>query len=1703
MSAVPTFQGFGDNGVIVKQRLPRWVRHARPESFDHMGRHLQLEQGRADALAPWFTQASEAEQRTLLTCQQHRLQATHRLARDLGELKGLMAFAEPRLCDALREQLGVELDVNRHEFIEVRYDTVLINQFLNLKRQSLLQAALQNYAADATFDKRSALAPLGSLWMDYSPSDGSPANAVYRLRTRLDIDPQRFARLCHGLDLGGQYQRHLSVVYDNPATRSRLRRHGIALTREMLRVDLQVAAMSGAISEAAQEAVMCMLSGRTGVRWKKRPLQVRALQMFGATLDSVLLLGADEGPLMCWLPGAAIQPLKEFTDFKALDADLQQRSRRPDFQHLLASYVSHAEQPHVFSRLDKALFRWRPLKRGKVREPTEHADLYLTCVPMKGDIFAQLHDNHIARLRQNALAMAVPSAQVDEQAAEARRKHWENLALDFANLAAFFLPGLGAVMAVVTAVQLVEEVVEGVKAWTLGDMDEVWGHVASVGLNVAVLAGFGLVHQAVSGASEMVDGLLPVALPDGSIKLWKPDLAPYVTNVELAGTAADTRGLHAHKGKHYLRLDERVHEVFTDTDGLWRVRHPDDPHAYAPELRHNGQGAWWFEGEQPRYWPRLQLLRRLGTVTERLDDEALLRAAQISAVSDDVLRAVYLDGTPMPGLLADCLLRARLGQRVDRLVDAVRHGTPMDAPLGFVARLAVKLPGWPKRPIEVLDGNVPIVYGRARWPHGEPLRLKLADLSHERLAQAILQSLPAEEVENLLGSERQPEHDTLRLRALLAEQVLRRRSQLLERYHADSQLSQREQAVVLKRDFPLLPDTLVDELLEHWVSTPAEQVVLGSGKVPLRLAQEARLYQRQVRLSRAIEGIEQEGVTSVDSDRLCLGLLEQLPGWPPRTRWVLTDLAQDGQAFATIGPDDGPAVTLVRDQGLYHRLGAGNDTLGLPFSEAVLNALGDAGRSAIGLTVSDAAALRLDLFDAAVADRDRASRLLGQRPAQGWFRSPLRLADGRVGYPMGGSIGTLASADGRLDRLYPTMTGEERRTLKLRLLQRHGQLAGAINALEEELAGLMQRLAGWSGGAQEAPLSEFERTNRRQMARRLVTCWRRAPVAFADKLDLSGFHVSRLPVMSGNFDHVHGLELGNMGLTDLPLTFAGVFRKLRELSLRNNRLSEIPLPVGYMAKLTGLDLSGNRLDLGAPATALLGRLRQLTHLELQFNEQPLTDVLMQVIARLPLRVLKLGHNTLLPDGQRVEAIGRMARLQYLSLAGTALGRAPALDRLVRLRALNLSDCALDAWPEGLEALMSREPCTLYRVDLDHNAITQLPDLSGTRFASLLHELGPREIRFDVRRNPLSVQALENLRALQPLHDLLPEGLDPGLGFWLVDTTVQQQALWQWLLEVAANRSLFEVLGRLSLARDVQAEGAAMRGRVWEMLQEAADHADLLGELQQIAEQAPITCGDAGADTFSEMETAMLVARETRMALNLADNSRRLVQVYTRLYRRAQVQRLADRLALRRALRLRALNAGSELPALDPLDSITDDALRPTVDDVEIRLYVRQQTAGPLDFPEPSSGMLFSGLAKVDQGVIKRIIATVRELDSSALRRAWLVELPNWQRYVRQAHALAFDEALQPWREGLEYLESCMEPAVTGLPSLTAEVSEVLVAALPEPPLDGKGKTRRLVLDEQQYLDAVAALQQGQAKAEQVLMHDLTAAEQLQAEGSNM
>ncbi|MDZ3994148.1 dermonecrotic toxin domain-containing protein [Pseudomonas sp. Teo4] len=214
-------------------------------------------------------------------------------------------------------------------------------------------------------------------------------------------------------------------------------------------------------------------------------------------------------------------------------------------------------------------------------------------------------------------------------------------------------------------------------------------------------------------------------------------------------------------------------------------------------------------------------------------------------------------------------------------------------------------------------------------------------------------------------------------------------------------VSQAPGAAMLHHLYQRLPTACIDELLNS--ATAAERQLLTTGKVPRRLGDEIRLYLQQVRLNRAYEGLYLHAVSNIDTERLVLHALPRLPGWSEATTIELRKGVLPAERIDAIGAHDHPDAVITHTANGYQvsSAQASQPLLYPTFYEAAFAALPDAQRARLAEAgIIDATTLGNAIRQAPPLPRWALRKALKmQRPGP---RSPMRLADGRLGYRLSG-----------------------------------------------------------------------------------------------------------------------------------------------------------------------------------------------------------------------------------------------------------------------------------------------------------------------------------------------------------------------------------------------------------------------------------------------------------------------------------------------------------------------------------------------------------------------------------------------------------------------------------------------------------------------------------------------------------------------------
>lgn len=574
--------------------------------------------------------------------------------------------------------------------------------------------------------------------------------------------------------------------------------------------------------------------------------------------------------------------------------------------------------------------------------------------------------------------------------------------------------------------------------------------------------------------------------------------------------------------------------------------------------------------------------------------------------------------------------------------------------------------------------------------------------------------------------------DTLR-RFTLDEQVMAdlptadastRAAQFQTRYQtlmADTQ----DTVQVINRAYPNLPSGIAEEVVTHANADELQQ--LKTGKVPLRLSEEIRLYQQQVRLQRAYEGLYLESVRNPETDILILHTLERLPGWSPQVRIEVREGWQGGRLLDSIGPDDAVIHKVLTRRGYDYaafdidgKSLHGHDDL----YSAVLHALPDSQRASLGFPGTwDGPLLKSRIQQGPLLPRPALRKALNMQPARAGRPSPMRLSDGRIGYPLSGrgAISGYILRDNLLDMMswleLPSETQSAQQILgelEARGLTRQ-QIHARLGQLLDERSAIEAHLTAW--GQESSTLADHQR---------------RGP--------------SRSRIHQAIWQNWFDNNLPEIGRTDTPLRLEQIL------------LIDFPaqLPEFFMQRVQRLqliDIEVSGLSNGAQFMAdeqtferFCEHFPQLVALEIgritpTSTSRPLHSRLLHRMADwFPrLRELRLPNYVLPLMRSDADALRNLPELEHLDLSGGHILALMETDLFhgMSLRFLGLDRMNLYTWPEWLG---DETVASLQHLSLRNNQLPGVPE-------RLLNDstMAPPQTLISLHGNPLSTRTVMRAR----------------------------------------------------------------------------------------------------------------------------------------------------------------------------------------------------------------------------------------------------------------------------------------------------------------------------------------------------------------------
>ncbi len=1509
-------------------------------------------------LPAWWKDADAATLQALQQAHEQSERPREQAARLLGRVKPLKQFCAEKLKAFLSAKghasLNVELDmleVPRRTFTMTSVFGPTYDQ-IKIEKHSLLQAAMQNFSQDG------AELPKGSVVR--------AGNTVVR-----GLSAEAFAGYCRELDLGAAYQLHLRDVFNLPAPSEAalesdrgynpaVLQLGNARRLEML-VDLHIAYAKGDVSPPTYTLLSELIkrdlpaSQMAHLLFQGKPMVWRGLSIGGACVWGVMVLananedGFPTGPVVLYMPNEPTRRWYEYPSLEDFKQYLTLKLQVQAYRRFFTGYLAETERFQFFQRFDRS----RTLAR---LEPIEEP----------GNLSRFFFNVCTGKLLLDAITLAVPTAQADDDARQKRLQSYLDAGLTLLNIAGFVVPMIGLLMMGEGIGQLLGEMFEGIDDWSHNEKTEALEHLVNVAESIAGMAAFAVGVKAFGGVKRWVtrpevffDGMEAVKRPDGSVWLWRRRTTAYRYPPEVvSGTVANAMGVYKTNGHAYAKIEARVHAIAYDAAvKQWSAIHPLRSDAYRPPLKHNGTAGWQFEWERPQDWEEpAYIITRSNSFLGTLTGERLRELATIAELSLPRLRYLAQENLPLPERFNDGVVRFMQEQKVRDLTWQLEHQAQLDLSTARTQMLALPhMPGWPRgRFFEVLDeeGNLLESYPDAAPFDYEDLSIHITEKQLERgeVMPTLLAALDTEETQALLGGVVEPGEAEVILKRRLLKSLERSHRQVHDQLYQEANVITHSDHALLIHHYPGLPNRQAWELLSN-ASTRQRVRLRETRRVPLLLAQRTREALRLLEEDRALSGLYWPRYGNEATQRLAVGLLGRVVDWPQTQALQLRRGSLNGEVIAQLG---GQAATLhrtvVASADGFQAFDARGKALGALATggEGFYQALTET------LSADQIATLRLN-------GTQRASHLnqelLGKAETERKTLARYLWPERAVPEPAVACVQALleelapqpAALMRKLCKLYPKLSSRQLTLLLQDMGTDHLSRARAVKVLQQQLKALQLALARWCDekaavkGLSRSARSDL-RDGRKAVAKAIERSWKRKTLLRNERgiemfgLELGGLNVGALPQLpvGVDFGHVRRLVLRNMDLDDQVGSFLERFKGVNMLDLAGNKLTQVPTVLSQMSLLRRLYLNCNQLQLTEAGRTQLATLTEL-------------------------RVLNLNHNPLL--------------------------NAPLIDRMFDLRALFLNSCSLKELPAGF-----RRPPYLETVDLRGNHITTLP-----RWLSEVPRVLAQTLHLG--DNPLDTPSRQLVSAYR-------SRVGVGMGFleddparlteqraqerWLKDMGADiemKRATWAALRAEEGSEGLFNLLAGLGSTADAKNVRVDMSQRVWWVLEAAEADAGLRAEIFDRA-ATPLNCDDAAAASFSNLEVLTLLHEASKGVESGQLTAEPLLKLSKGLFRLDQVERYARSHSLSH-------------PSADPL---------------EVSLAFRIGLADKLDLPGQPRHMRFGQLAEVTNKDLVAAADKVRVAELSSELLDFIVGLPFWIDYLKRRFQGRFEDVLGSFHE---------------------------------------------------------------------------------------
>lgn len=1476
----------------------------------------------------WYVKASAIDRQYLNELIGERLRLQDNLDVTLGNLnKDISAFAKPLLVNALKEKLNLTLDV--HATTVRLYTPALLGFGIDtdasrLRQSTLLEAALHNFEDAET---------RAGAFRDGSGIFTIDAEGALK---RHPLTIESFATLCRNLDLGAQYQRHISGLLDpaGVAAKASIEQHFIGTEKAAFNESAMIAYLKGNITFYTYGKLQQLRDSQANITLNNRPLHTHRLSLLGVKLSGVVLFSAvadtsrikqiydgliptQQQIMLEWSRKLSILPGQEFAQFKLLKAffsngpsgvaeemlrrdDIDKQSR-PD--GTLIAYVPD-DPDHPLKEYASFTDFMKELT-SQLRSP-DYQQFFSRFVPQKdkGKFFARVRERFSTFTwhQREPLSMG---------------PWWRETAVENPNAEPITNVIEGALWPQLSRWRCDKAIVDARHiAVPTNDEDAAarWSRLNSylnIGWNV-----FNFGAMLVPGLGEAMLGIMIgqmlLETMEG-IEDWskgdKEEAAALLTGVLInaaqlaimaAGHVLPTGAAAAVKPSPFI--DQLKPVVLAD--GTTRLWNP-DLNAYEHQVSLSSDST-----------PNERGLHVHG------DKELLPRDGKYFAVQDDPLT-----GEPR-----------------------MQHP---DRPTAYQPKLDHDGAGtWHTeldRPVEWTSAELMRGLGAKSGAFDDAMleRIRIAS----GIGEDVLRRLHVE-------NEAPP--------ALLVDTLNRFKAWAETGKLPENDQSNIADARTLQDTFTQLPANMAEELLS--AADPADLRVLAEQKrIGLHLRQQARAASLEVRLSRAYEGLFLDSLQALDTEKLALHSLENLPNWPPEVRIEIREHSFTGRLRDCIGPEEADVrkVLVSTENGYEVRDAEDNHLHGADdLFSSVLHALPDAERKALGFEINQGATLKHTVQNAPLA-RYQLRPMLADSPLRKPAYDPetMKLLGG-MPLPQG------------IRRLTGRLTLQERvRSVRPGWTEEQAQayLDGAgdeadpelrASALEAEFNRLNTNFQRWLNSPTEAyrfsPAGVAEWQSRNKLYKAIRQCWQQTGPRDVESienlgtvLDLRnipmGRHLGTMPPLEADFQHVTSLNLLGTEMTDAHVTFLDHFPRLRSLNLTRNRLTQFPPSVGRMVGLTELYLGDNRIVL---------------------------------------------------DLQGATYLRWLTRLQHLDLQGNPLGRVPDIGGMRLLHTVMLGDTGINTWPDGL---FSQPRFRHFYLNLQRNELTVIPRATpGSVGAQMLaRTVVSRE------RQWMSADTLNTLRnyirsvGLDPDRPYPPRGVRDSLE-WEEGLTrrdwVAKQEIWNSVEDEFGSVPFFNKIRKLTESSHFQNDNAFrvdMTSKVWRMLEAMSKDSELRRNLFVMGRDEATNCVDAGAQLFNSMGVEVLIHEAYALGSpGLVEAE--LVQLARGKSRLDELSRIAHQVVAKR------LAGGEQFMVIDANGDGSG-----SIDEVQVHLGYMTDLAERLDLPWQSRDLQFRTHTGVTPEMIEDAYRRVLDLEAGDLLRDSIVEQPFWESYVQGSNRRAF------------------------------------------------------------------------------------------------